>query len=38
MRLFDDDNVRLFFTDYQQDRTLVHRVDARGDSVITHVN
>jgi hypothetical protein len=36
MELFDDDNVRLFFTDYQSDKTVVHRVDAHGDSVIVH--
>lgn len=36
MELFDDDNVYLFFTDLQGDTTVVHRVDAQGDSVITH--
>jgi hypothetical protein len=36
MSLFDDDNVQLFFTDYQPTATVVHRVNARGDSVIHH--
>jgi pterin-4a-carbinolamine dehydratase len=36
MSLFDDDHVQLFFTDYQPTATVVHRVNARGDSVIHH--
>lgn len=36
MSLFDDDNVQLFFTDYQPTATVVHRLNARGDSVIHH--
>ncbi len=36
MELFDDNNVYLFFTDLQEDRTVVHRLDAHGDTVITH--
>ncbi len=36
MSLFDDDNVQLFFTDYQPNATVVHRINARGDSVIHH--
>jgi hypothetical protein len=36
MELFNDNNVYLFFTDLQDEATVVHRVDAHGDSVITH--
>jgi hypothetical protein len=36
MTLFRDNTVALFFTEYEPDRTIVHRVSAKGDTVVVH--
>lgn len=36
MTLFNDNTVALFFTDIDTGKTIVHRVSARGDTIVEH--
>ncbi len=36
MSLFRDNTVALFFTEYEPNRTIVHRVSAKGDTTVVH--
>ncbi len=36
MTLFGDNKVRMFFTDYEPDETIVYRISAAGDTLVRH--